>query len=246
MLTLAGILKKLRLGMDSKTIYKRPFVEDDDEDEGYASSFSVEETTAHEDIAIDRTLTVGANHCRTTTCNGDTYIQAQMVSNRPSTHRTPIEKIAGLCRRRPSPPREPLPLLAASIPPSREPMDSPNMAAIRWLQAPSFVSFCQQDNVRAIRLTWSELDHTVTQKPVFLRAISLPDPITLDDLEYRSILEGNRNLQETLSQLSPHFHDFVLDCYKPAHLHRILVDVSKFLVGKPALSDAKIRDKLPS
>ncbi|RAL66528.1 hypothetical protein DID88_006218 [Monilinia fructigena] len=64
--------------------------------------------------------------------------------------------------------------------------------------------------------------------------------------KYRDILLGEGDLAKTLSQLPPHLHDFVYDCYKPAHLRKISeADVSKFLTGKPELSDAEIRQKLP-
>ncbi|RAL60712.1 hypothetical protein DID88_009818 [Monilinia fructigena] len=68
----------------------------------------------------------------------------------------------------------------------------------------------------------------------------------LNEEEYRDILLGEGDLAKTLSQLPPHLHDFVYDCYKPAHLRKISeADVSKFLTGKPELSDAEIRQKLP-
>ncbi|RAL65245.1 hypothetical protein DID88_001351 [Monilinia fructigena] len=124
------------------------------------------------------------------------------------------------------------------------------MEDIRWLQASSFVSFCRQDNVRAMRITWDELDQAAERRTTnsreSLNTTTLLQTVHLNEEEYRDILLGEGDLAKTLSQLPPHLHDFVYDCYKPAHLRKISeADVSKFLTGKPELSDAEIRQKLP-
>ncbi|KAK6608253.1 hypothetical protein H4I95_03633 [Botrytis cinerea] len=210
---LAGITESSLPQKKPAVALRQPYVEDDIEDEGYISS-STGYTEGDYDITIDPTLTTGANHYYTRACAGGEGTRAQMIGNRSSTRPVPIGKTAGSRRRRPNPRRDPLPPLSAPIPVTYAPIESPNMDDIRWLQAASFVSFCQQDGVRAIRLTWDDLDRAVNHKPS-----SLPPPTDLQDLEYKSILQGNRDLRETLSQLPPHLHNFVLDCYRPAHLH---------------------------
>ncbi|RAL60705.1 hypothetical protein DID88_010023 [Monilinia fructigena] len=158
--------------------------------------------------------------------------------------------MAGQRRQRINPKRGHLPPLSVPIPEVQPPLLSPNMEDIRWLQASSFVSFCRQDNVRAMRITWDELDQAAERRTTnsreSLNTTTLLQTVHLNEEEYRDILLGEGDLAKTLSQLPPHLHDFVYDCYKPAHLRKISeADVSKFLTGKPELSDAEIRQKLP-
>ncbi|RAL66948.1 hypothetical protein DID88_007730 [Monilinia fructigena] len=135
--------------------YRSPYVEDwFEEDEGYES------VTSKDELDIETTLTPGMNHYRTRTCNGGPCTQAQMIGNLPNTHAVPVEKMAGQRRQRINPKRGHLPPLSVPIPEVQPPLLSPNMEDIRWLQASSFVSFCRQDNVRAMRITWDELDGT--------------------------------------------------------------------------------------
>ncbi|RAL58881.1 hypothetical protein DID88_009301 [Monilinia fructigena] len=160
------------------------------------------------------------------------------------------EKMAGQRRQRINPKRGHLPPLSVPIPEVQPPLLSPNMEDIRWLQASSFVSFCRQDNVRAMRITWDELDQAAERRTTnsreSLNTTTLLQTVHLNEEEYRDILLGEGDLAKTLSQLPPHLHDFVYYCYKPAHLRKISeADVSKFLTGKPELSDAEIRQKLP-
>ncbi|RAL60857.1 hypothetical protein DID88_010182 [Monilinia fructigena] len=108
----------------------------------------------------------------------------------------------------------------------------------------------KMDNVRAMRITWDELDQAAERRTTnsreSLNTTTLLQTVHLNEEEYRDILLGEGDLAKTLSQLPPHLHDFVYDCYKPAHLRKISeADVSKFLTGKPELSDAEIRQKLP-
>ncbi|RAL59855.1 hypothetical protein DID88_000484 [Monilinia fructigena] len=225
--------------------YRSPYVEDwFEEDEGYES------VTSKDELDIETTLTPGMNHYRTRTCNGGPCTQAQMIGNLPNTHAVPVEKMAGQRRQRINPKRGHLPPLSVPIPEVQPPLLSPNMEDIRWLQASSFVSFCRQDNVRAMRITWDEHDQAAERRTTnsreSLNTTTLLQTVHLNEEEYRDILLGEGDLAKTLSQLPPHLHDFVYDCYKPAHLRKISeADVSKFLTGKPELSDAEIRQKLP-
>ncbi|RAL61484.1 hypothetical protein DID88_009413 [Monilinia fructigena] len=216
--------------------YRSPYVEDwFEEDEGYES------VTSKDELDIETTLTPGMNHYRTRTCNGGPCTQAQMIGNLPNTHAVPVEKMAGQRRQRINPKRGHLPPLSVPIPEVQPPLLSPNMEDIRWLQASSFVSFCRQDNVRAMRITWDELDQAAERRTTnsreSLNTTTLLQTVHLNEEEYRDILLGEGDLAKTLSQLPPHLHDFVYDCYKPAHLRKISeADVSKFLTGKPELN----------
>ncbi|RAL67012.1 hypothetical protein DID88_007792 [Monilinia fructigena] len=145
------------------------------------------------------------------------------------------------------PKRGHLPPLSVPIPEVQPPLLSPNMEDISWLQASSFVSFCRQDNVRAMRITWDELDQAAERRTTnsreSLNTTTLLQTVHLNEEEYRDILLGEGDLAKTLSQLPPHLHDFVYDCYKPAHLRKISeADVSKQATRIPSASHA---DTLP-
>ncbi|RAL63592.1 hypothetical protein DID88_003636 [Monilinia fructigena] len=177
--------------------YRSPYVEDwFEEDEGYES------VTSKDELDIETTLTPGMNHYRTRTCNGGPCTQAQMIGNLPNTHAVPVEKMAGQRRQRINPKRGHLPPLSVPIPEVQPPLLSPNMEDIRWLQASSFVSFCRQDNVRAMRITWDELDQAAERRTTnsreSLNTTTLLQTVHLNEEEYRDILLVMRRFDKKL------------------------------------------------
>lgn len=221
--------------------YQAPCVEEA-EDEGYFSGFD-----NGQELFIHTELTPGLNHYRTRKCVGHQgATQAQMIPaivHRPA----PVENKAGSRRSKPKPPSQQLTPLSAPIPqiPTGavpEAVPPPNLNDIRWLRASSFVSFCQQDQVKAIRITWDELDKAQRQEK--LRHSTLVPQLREQD--FKDILYGKGKVIDALAKVSPAFYDFVYECYKPLALRKISpMDVEKYLEGKPSLTDNEIREKLP-
>ncbi|KAF7894667.1 uncharacterized protein EAF01_010117 [Botrytis porri] len=173
--------------------YKSPYIEDDI-DEGYESGVSQSEGTTDLDIYIETSLTPGIDHYRTKQCNGDPLTQSRMIRNQRNTHPIATEKIAGRRRVTAKPVKEPLPQLSVPIPSIKTDTKSrPNMTDIRWLQATSFVSFCQQETVQAMRITWEELDRASVLQTETIRKTQWAPNLTDDD--YKDILNGEGDVE---------------------------------------------------
>lgn len=221
--------------------YRSPSVEDCD-DESFGPNLNNDNA---DELHTPPMLTPGMNHYKTYSKNKAT--QAQIIPNRPNTRPQPIQKVAGQRRSCMKKPRnEPLPPL--SVPVAELPTyddERPNMDDIRWLNASSFVTFCRQDKVKAMRLTWDELDQLL--EPPVDRLNSIRSFPTLREQDYKDILQGKGKVADALARMPSNLHDFVYDCYRPIHLRKISeADVTKFLAGKPELSDAAIRERIPS
>ncbi|RAL63669.1 hypothetical protein DID88_003712 [Monilinia fructigena] len=167
--------------------YRSPYVEDwFEEDEGYES------VTSKDELDIETTLTPGMNHYRTRTCNGGPCTQAQMIGNLPNTHCSSSRKMGRSTQTTNQSKAWSSTTTFSANARSAATLLSPNMEDIRWLQASSFVSFCRQDNVRAMRITWDELDQAAERRTTnsreSLNTTTLLQTVHLNEEEYRDIL----------------------------------------------------------
>jgi hypothetical protein len=161
----------------------------------------------------------------------------------------PIAKRAG-SRRSTSLPKAPLPkrhpeLRVAACQESYKTaptawLERPDLEDIAHVPALRFARFCQDPAVRAMTVTWHDLDRPAPRPLPMLPDIS-------EDLA-RDILLGRADLAEVRPLFPDSAQDFLTECYRsaPAHLTKITQsDIDKFLAGKPALPDDEIRRRLP-
>lgn len=208
----------------AKSNYRQPFVEDEPDDEPSAQE-------GHTLLEIPQTLTPGQPHYRTYAKPRDgPETRAMMIPNQPKTKPLPVGSVAGQRRPSPRPQRQPLPPLSVPIPVNNEfefcsESIRPDLARIRMANAVGFAQFCRNPAVRAMTITWEELDR-------------LGDELDhLDSDHLRRIQEKDANLRHSLGD-SPSFRGETLNRVSDD-------DVGKFLKGKPIPTPAEIVQRLP-
>ena len=216
--------------------YRSPSCEDDDE--------PPERQEGEAQIQIEATLTPGRPHYRTysaSAANGQTpECRAIMTRNRPVTKPAPAIMVSGQRRKGRPPPKEPLSPLSVPIPQPLPQVEQPDLEDIRMALATSFIQFCKQPGVKAMKITWHELDKIAQQEP---QAFALPD---LPDTAYRDLLVGRGDVTHWQSVFPRETHDFINECLRPLRLRAISdKDVDKFMKGKPDLSKDELLKLLP-
>jgi hypothetical protein len=113
------------------------------------------------------------------------------------------------------------------------------MSDIRYSAATNFIQFCKDPNVKAMRVTWDDLDKAQETRPSY----SLPN---LTEEQFHDIILG-RGDWATMRRMFPEpFYDFIDECYDPLRLSKITeADIDKFMQGKPELTKDDILRKLP-
>ena len=222
--------------------YRPPYVEDAEEE--------VAEPTATDapELPIEQGLTPGRNYYRTYDPQSDhgTERRAQMIPNLPKTRPAPVSLTAGQRRSGKAPPKLPLPPLSVPLPhhPSYSPQstDRPDLRDIRLSRATNFIQFCKSPGVKAMKITWDELDRLVETPREPARYI-LPD---LPDEHFRDITWGTGDWHSTRQLFPENMHDFIDECFSPLRLRKLTeADIDKFMKGKPQMSTDDILRKLP-
>jgi transposase InsO family protein len=227
-----------------RVIYRVPTVEDEPEDQP--------EPLANRnapDLRIDMTLTPGQQHYRTFAPNGyqGPEHRAQMVPNCPNIKPAPAPILAGRRRRGKPLPKPILPPLSVPLPAPPAPsalLDiRPDLTDIRVARATNFLQFCRDPSVKAMRLTWDELDSIQQQGTRQKRRHTLPD-LPEEYWRMATLGQGDWKLMRTL--FPEDLHDFVDECYSPLRLNKITeADIEKFMKGKPELTQGDIVKRLP-
>jgi hypothetical protein len=188
-------------------------------------------------------LTPGRQHYRTRRVNPLEETRGLMVPSRPDTKPAPARIVRGRRIQSRPPSKNPLPPLSVPLPqpqPQPHTEDCYDFDDIKVSNAPSFLAFCRQPNVRASRTTWAELD-----------AASSPPPNPFDDIpnlteeEFWSVMLGQ--VPETLYSVFPtRFHGFLNECKHSVYLRSLKPsDIEKFMKGKLPLTDDELEKKLP-
>lgn len=216
-----------------------PSVEDGDEEDEFRSG-----TT---EMHIDCTLCPGRDYYQTARVGATgPESRARMIPNQRSTHAVPARRVGG--RRmvdRPPKNRE-LPPLSAALPPSFEGwngVDRPDLGDIKMVTANSFTQFCSDPSVRAMTVTWEELDR---EQQRHRDEVRLPD---LAEETYHEILEGGGIPAEVRQLFPEEVQEFLLYCGDGLDLRRGITDedMEKFIAktDKPVPEAAEILKKLP-
>ncbi|KAM7208425.1 hypothetical protein V8F06_014941, partial [Rhypophila decipiens] len=203
--------------------YRPPTVEDAPENGDDA--ISVDSAV---DMTFEQTLTPGADHYRTyrKSCLSTPESRARMIPNQRRVRFAPAPIVGG-CRRKGKPlPKPELPALSVPLPqltpPQPPSVERPELDDIRLLGATSFLQFCRDP---------------------------APTPYIIPDLPdnvFRDILQGQGDWEASRRLFQDNMHDFLDECFLPLRLSRITeADISKFLEGKPDVTDDDVRKSLP-
>lgn len=172
--------------------YRQPFVEDVVDEyfqnkqplaPGYTDLLDTPE------LHIPPTLTPGVDHYRTRATQSATVeTRARMIPNALKQKPRPAPLIARRRRSTKPPPKPSLPLLSVPLPDVATATyadERPDINDIRFSAATNFTQFCCQPGVKAIRITWNELDQA--------ERMGEPDRFLLPDLAekaFRQVLLG--------------------------------------------------------
>jgi hypothetical protein len=198
-------------------------------------------------LHIDATLTPGQQHYRTycpTAANGTVpECRALMIPNRPNSKPTLARVIAGTRQKGKPLIKQPLPPLSVPLPqPSPVHQEPPNLADIRMSAAVNFLQFCRDPKVKAMKVTWNELDNLADKetKPTSFMVPDLPDQV------FQNILNSSENTAQLRMLFPEEFHDFLDECRTPLRLRGVSeADIAKFMQGKPDLQKEDLLKLLP-
>lgn len=202
---------------DEGIAYVPPYVEDADDDDGAQPGLFA--------LDIPMTLTPGRPHYRTYAPSGDgPEIRAMMIPNLVQRTPVPTQILAGQRRRSPAPRKAPLPPLSVPLPTANQyefDEPQPDTSQIRMLNATGFAQFCRNPTVRAMTITWDELDRLS------------------DGIKEPNRAESEMELRRMLTEEGP-----LLTA--DDSLHRVSeADIDKFMKGKPVPTPAEIVERLP-
>ena len=111
------------------------------------------------------------------------------------------------------------------------------------LGATGFLQFCKDPTVKAMRITWNELDVLARKETADPVPCVLPD---LPDDVFHDILQGRGDWGAFRRLFPEKMHDFLDECFQPLRLSKITeADIDKFMKGKPDVTDDDIRKSLP-
>jgi hypothetical protein len=232
----------LRLPARQPSGYRPPTVEDAP-DEYDSDSTLVEDAP---ELQIPMGLTAGLDHYRTygPRCTPENEYRAHMIPNKPRLRPVPATTVGGQRRTGKPPPKPQLPPLSLPLPPSPygppDSMDRPDLDDIRMVAATNFLSFCQKPGVKAMRVTWDDLDRFSPKRPTTIRIPDLPDD------QFKDILHGKGDWAHIRRIFPEATHDFIDECFDPLRLSKITeADIDKFMEEKPELSPKDILRRLP-
>jgi hypothetical protein len=206
------------------------------------------EQTGASEMDIPSTLSPGVNYYRTRAIgNPQQESRAQMIPNQKKTRPLPAGLAAGKRAVTTATRNKTLPPLSAPLPvpqPDPDNMKRPDTGDIRMVTANSFTQFCRDSSVKAMRVTWEELDRM--EKEHHHRRIELPE---LSEDEYRGILQGEA-MPTTIHRLFPaEVQEFLTWCSNGVDLRRGITDadIEKFIskTDRPLATTEEILRKLP-
>src|SRR5205814_405201 len=123
------------------------------------------------DMAFEQTLTPGAEHYRTRRIgsSSDPETRALMIPNRREVRPAPAPVVGGCRRMGKKLPKPALPPLSVPLPqptPYQLPTpERPDLSDIRHLGATSFLQFCRDPTIKAMRISWDKLDDITREEP---------------------------------------------------------------------------------
>jgi hypothetical protein len=173
-----------------------------------------------------------------------------MIPNSPQLKPIPAIKMNGQrMTKRPSRRTPDLPLgmyhrEAQSKPNEIEEENRPDPSDIRILTATSFLQFCRTPGVKAMRLSWDELElYKLGLDTQNRTTVKLPD---LPEREFEDILKGQGNIASVQKKFPDSMSTFIDEYFHPCLLRKITeADIEKFIIGKPEWTQEEILRRLP-
>ena len=197
---------------------------------------------------LDLQLTPGQPHFRTYNPRADTgaipECRAVMIRNRPDTKPAPATMVGGRRVKSRPPQKEAQPSLSVPLPSETNTEDS-DWGDVRMIRAVNFVQFCKHPNVKAMRVTWEELDRAELMSQERSNSPGSAKVPDVSDNDFRNILSGHVTTA-TYSQFPRRYHDFLNECSRAMHLSALSgADIDKFMASKPEMGKDELRKKLP-
>jgi hypothetical protein len=227
--------------------YQPPSVEDATEDATEHSDKNEEPPihTSQLHLPISEELTAGRKSYRTYAADieGQPEHRGEMIPNRP---RYQPEKTARIRERRlkgrrskKTPPKRPSGVPHRPIQPysnETEQEEELDLADIRMLNTTGFLQFCKSPGVRAMKLSWDELDSAAPSK-------NQPhQPPDLPDRTHEATLKGEGDRTGIRKEFPVAMSDFIDECNNLYHLNKVSdLDIKNFMTPKPELSEEDVK-----
>jgi hypothetical protein len=134
---------------------------------------------------------------------------------------------------------------------SSEFVERPDLEDIKMHNAVSFLTFCKQPDVKAMRIHMTELEEICHQADNLDALHELPTGLVeLPDLteeSFRRLVEGDYTIQEAERVFPSYFHDFLRANLNDDQLRRKIddADIEKFMKPKLMLTAPEVIKKLP-